>query len=426
LRFIFADSLDQVDPGYDFLADRMHAGRKPYWDDVYPHELFADAPYDGVLISRGIVGDHRMKGKYSSSQAMRFSRVGAREFLRFNGKKFGTKDVFGDCGAFSYVTQEVPPYSSEEMVEFYEDGKFTHGCSVDHIIFDFDPNLRGLEGGSTEARRRFDLTLANAKTFLKAARASGTFTPVGVVQGWSPDSMGKAAFDLEKMGYDYLALGGMVPLKAPAIHACLKAVRRSISRKTRLHVLGFAKAEQIHEFSEYGITSFDSTSPLIRAFKDSKANYYVLGPRGRLDYYGAIRIPQALESAQLLAGVKQGRVRQEELSRLEGNALRLLRSFDKDQASLEDTLTAVAEYSAAFLKCGEKLEAEQAKALSKLREMARQTLRDRPWKSCECSVCRTIGVEVIIFRGNNRNRRRGFHNLQVFYKYVRSLNGVGA
>jgi hypothetical protein len=34
------------------------------------------------------------------------------------------------------------------------------------------------------------------------------------------------------------------------------------------------------------------------------------------------------------------------------------------------------------------------------------------------------GVEIIIFRGNNRNRRRGFHNTYVFYRLVQEiLNG---
>ena len=28
-------------------------------------------------------------------------------------------------------------YSVDDIVEFYADGQFTHGCSVDHIIFQF-------------------------------------------------------------------------------------------------------------------------------------------------------------------------------------------------------------------------------------------------------------------------------------------------
>ena len=42
-------------------------------------------------------------------------------------------------------------------------------------------------------------------------------------------------------------------------------------------------------------------------------------------------------------------------------------------------------------------------------------LRDKPWRTCECVVCTDIGIDVAIFRGNNRNRRRGFHNTRNFY-----------
>ena len=49
----------------------------------------------------------------------------------------------------------------------------------------------------------------------------------------------------------------------------------------------------------------------------------------------------------------------------------------------------------------------------------RRTLQGQPWKDCNCPICKRIGIEVIIFRGNNRNRRRGFHNVKVFYEQFR-------
>lgn len=45
----------------------------------------------------------------------------------------------------------------------------------------------------------------------------------------------------------------------------------------------------------------------------------------------------------------------------------------------------------------------------------RRTLRARPWERCRCPICEELGIEVAIFRGNNRNRRRGFHNTRRFY-----------
>lgn len=104
--------------------------------------------------------------------------------------------------------------------------------------------------------------------------------------------MAQAAKELEDMGYQYLAIGGLVPLKVEQIHEVLVAIRAAIKPETNIHLLGFAKAERIDEFTNYGITSFDSTSPLIRAFKDAKANYYLENGTSKLSYYTAIRIPR--------------------------------------------------------------------------------------------------------------------------------------
>jgi hypothetical protein len=45
----------------------------------------------------------------------------------------------------------------------------------------------------------------------------------------------------------------------------------------------------------------------------------------------------------------------------------------------------------------------------------RELLNAQPWERCDCPICGEFGIEVAIFRGNNRNRRRGFHNTRRFY-----------
>ena len=58
------------------------------------------------------------------------------------------------------------------------------------------------------------------------------------------------------------------------------------------------------------------------------------------------------------------------------------------------------------------------------RPLLQKVLEDAPWRNCPCSICKKDGIEVIVFRGNNRNRRRGFHNTYVFYEIIqRVLNG---
>lgn len=420
MKFIFADSLDFVDPGYDFINDRNAPGRKPYWDDAYPHEILGYAPYHGMLVSRGIVGDGPVKGKYTESQAMRFRRVGAREFLRLNTPEFADLALFGDCGAFTYVAEDKPPYTPVDTMEFYHDCGFTHGCSVDHIIFDFDESVLGMDGGSPEARRRFDITLENADAFLAEARRERNFTPMGVVQGWSPDSMAEAARRLVAMGYDYLAIGGMVPLKADQIKRCLVAIRAAVPASTRLHILGFAKPNEIHEFAPFNVTSIDTTSPLIRAFKDDKQNYW-LGDGPRLSYYTAIRIPQAIENPRLQRHVRQGDFKAEHLTRMETSALAALRAYDHDDEDLERALETVLEYNA-VLATGQAYEHVRDKpTMQKLRDRYRTTLTDKPWRQCDCKICRDVGIEVMIFRASNRNKRRGIHNLAAFKTVVDAL-----
>ena len=248
MKFIFADSLDYVDPRYDFLSDRSPSCREPYWDDAFPHEFLGYAPYDGILVSRAIVGGRQRAGKYTESQAMRFRRVGAREFLRFREQDYPGSLMFGDCGAFTYNKLEYPPHSTEEMVEFYGDGQFTHGCSIDHVIFDFveDNDDASLDRSQLEEnRRRFEITSRNAEEFLaKSKRLGNSFTPMGVVQGWSPASMADAALRLVKMGYNYIAVGGMVPLRAPQIMKALEAIRGSVGNDIGLHILDLPRPKR--------------------------------------------------------------------------------------------------------------------------------------------------------------------------------------
>lgn len=423
MKFIYADSIDQIDPEYDFLRDKHSAGRRPYWSDSYPHEYFAPPPYDGVLVSRGIVGDSRVKGKYSDAHAMRFRREGARAFLRMDTPQLKNLPIFGDCGAFTYVKEKVPPYSAEEMARFYSDGQFTHGCSVDHIIFAFRPQSQGMEGAEGDDRDRFDITLENARVFRKATRSIPGFTPLGAIQGWSPDSMAEAARQLEKMGYDYLAVGGMVPLSANEVHIALRAIRSKLKPSTRLHILGFAKAEQISEFYDYGIESFDTTSPLYRAFMDAKANYYVPTAGIGLDYYTAIRVPLAVEDPALTRASLRGELRQEEATKAEQGALAALRAFDSGKLKLEAAVEAVMVYQRMYQTAKAKTEKALQKTLADTEERVRRTLSASPWKTCPCRVCRESGVEVIIFRSSNRNKRRGFHNLYVYSEHVARISG---
>jgi hypothetical protein len=421
MRFVFADSVDTIDPEYDFIEDRNGKGRAVHRDDEYPHEFLDRAPYDGILVSRGIVGDVGHPGKYSEAQLMRFRREGARRFLRYPLERFPESILLGDCGAFSYRNLPEPPYHADDTAEFYADGGFTHGCSPDHLIFDFDDVgvTRTLSDVPEDVRGRYEITLQNASEFHRAAKTLGpTFTPMGVIQGWSAESMAQAACNLADMGYDYLAIGGTVPLKIEQISRVLGALRDAIPDHVRLHLLGFGKIEELAVLERHQVTSFDTTSPLLRAFKDARKNYWARTPSGDLSYYTAIRIPQATQNNKLKQKALEGSLNQEDARRLEDAALHQVRAYAVHEASLEQTLDAVIDYWTALNWDEEASPSRRVDAATRQRKAYARTLNDRPWESCSCRVCRESGVEAVIFRTSNRNKRRGIHNLHVFHTHL--------
>lgn len=424
MKFLYSDTQDYVDPDYDFLNDRNAPKRQRYWNDVYAHEIMNPVPYDGLLVAMSAVqpapGVASSKVRYSTAERQLMLRKGVRNFLRLDGPRFDDAMVMGDCGSFAYVEQAEPAYSPDEVFEFYAEGRFTHGVSPDHIIFACDTGNPSLQAMGEDVEFRYELTLQNARKFLGICKSEGMpFEPMGAVQGWSPQSIAQAAKELEAMGYHYLAIGGLVPLKVDVIHQVLKALRQSIKRETNVHLLGFAKAESIQDFTGYGITSFDSTSPLIRAFMDEKANYYMPNGTGGLDYYAAIRIPQAIENSRLMQGIKQGIFNAEDLQQREEKALTALRKFDQERETLAATVEAVMDYQQFLTLGGDS--AKHEKTLQKTRLQVERTLAAAPWKRCSCDICADIGVEVIIFRSANRNRRRGFHNLGVYHQHVQRI-----
>jgi hypothetical protein len=119
--------------------------------------------------------------------------------------------VLGDCGAFGYINEKVPPYSVEEVCDYYTAGGFTLGVSVDHLIPTADHPDRDL---------RYRITLENAQAFIREHRRRGlSWIPVGAVQGWDPESYAQAALATARMGYRVLALGGLVRASTQEIMA---------------------------------------------------------------------------------------------------------------------------------------------------------------------------------------------------------------
>lgn len=408
MKFFFPDSQDFVDPSFDMVTEERSPHRVRQRDDRYAHEVFSPVPYDGVLVSMAIVnGFGAVTGKYSMAQRSRFLRQGVRAFLRIAPDS--PLETFGDCGAFSYFREEVPPFGPEAAFDFYEECGFDYGLSVDHVIPVYRPDLDEtipLPGMGSEVEKwteRQQITLELASGFkVLADQRKARFKPVGVAQGWSPASYARAVTSLQGMGYSMVALGGLVPLKTDDIKAVLRAVSAVLRPNTRVHLLGVTRLDAIREFAALGATSFDSTAPLMRAFKDKDKNYF-LGDRT----FSAVRVPQVDGNPQLKRRILAGEVDSAHARRMEQHVLALVQEFEAERVDVQILLDAVLEYESL---CDPEADREVA---------YRQVLTDRPWTRCDCEVCASIGIHVVLFRGAERNRRRGFHNV---YQFCRSLS----
>ena len=401
MKFFFPDSQDQIDPSFNFETEERSLLRVRQCDDLYAHEVLSDRVIDGLLVSKAIVdGVAGGAGKYTLAQRHRLYRVGVRKFFRLDSAAGAALETIGDCGAFSYVREEAPPYTPDQVIDFYDECGFDLGISIDHVILGYDPaadhDPAHASYGMWRSRQR--LTLDLAAEFLQRCRARKVrFEPLGVAHGWSPASYATAVRELQEIGYKRIAIGGMVPLKTPEILDCLRAINDARDPNVQLHLLGITRCNNISTFATFGVSSFDSTSAFRQAFKDDHDNYHTPGRT-----YTALRVPQVDANPKLKKRILAGHIRQEEAIKLETRCLTALRRYDEGQLDVRPVVAALRDYAVLFEARGNYDAAYQ------------EILEDAPWKSCRCGICEKAGINVAVFRGSERNKRRGFHNLYAF------------
>lgn len=401
MKFYLPYSDDCIDPKYDFInetyaPERAQKGRLNH--DWYAHQFFSEPVFDGMLVSKSIINATMERRVREAGGLYAFYRLAK------------SVPTIGDCGAFSYLNETEPPYGITEILDYYETLGFTYGVALDHLVFASMP--------MAERERRLVITLENAQAFITQHQANGyQFVPVGVAQGWDPISRRQAIEQLQGMGYQHLAVGGVVRSSDKDIRSTLEAIHPILAHGTSLHLFGVARMSILPDLIRLGVTSADSASPIRRAFLGTNAdNYWTVGGQR----YAAIRVPEAKDGISQKRSIdslyevqRRNGISLDSIRQMEQKTLKLLRDFEQERANLEETLTAVLQY--------ERLYGDRKRSQSKSYV---NTLLDRPWRSCPCPICNQWGIEVILFRGHNRHRRRGFHNVYVFYQQMKKLVGI--
>ena len=389
MRYFIPEWDDRVDPGFDFIQDQHSQAHNEdaLSNDTYMWDVFGidNVPFDGVLVSIATI--QKKKVKYA-----KILENGIHSFLRLP-QNF---EIMADCGAFSYIDESVPLYSTSEVLQLYSDLGFNYGVSVDHLVV---PMYR--DQSEERMRITYNNGLAAFEEWLKKYR--NDFQLIVAVQGDTISDYLTMYNDFIRHGITHLAFGGLVrsPTKflIKLLDALIDEIRDAKIRPEYLHFFGLARCNLFSRFQQLeglGIqVAFDSASYLRKAWLSSAStqlNYITPNWKG----YSAIRIPEKLK------GKKKNLVQQPVLDMIGQECLQALRRYDLGLTTIEDVLESLTCFNSAIQ--------EKPQVL----EYYRRTLEDQPWKTCPCPICRKHGIEVIIFRGNNRNRRRGFHNTWAF------------
>jgi len=410
LKFFLPYWEDWVHADFNPISDTYTGG---FENSLFAHEIFNPPPYDGILLSLGLFEFKLKLLKVNGKPTIRgYSKI--RNYLRLDSKP--NVLIMGDCGAFTYVNEKFPPISVERAVKIYSELSFDYAISVDHICSDWITVEKGAETqfsftekkenkgrlkiklSKEELEWRRLLSLENAEVFFKKARG---FYPIGAAQGYSISSYVESVASLIDIGYNFIALGGLVQRKTPFIAELLGELKKKgLLKKAKFHLLGVLRENLIPLMRELGIYSFDSASYLRKAWLKAISNYY--GVDGK--WYSSIRVPDS-RNKRLLSKAKELPTNAEEKER---KILKALRDYDKGKLkNWEELLEEVISYDKLFFRSEFKEE--------RYRELYKELLKSRIWKKCNCPVCRELGIDVVIFRGSNRNRRRGFHNVYTFY-----------
>lgn len=406
-RYFLPDWDDLLDPKFDFEQDCFSEPTRKEREDKHCCILMQPKQMcDGVLVSLAQHGTskgplRRLEGR----EAGALSPLSLRDQFGLSSDQY----LFGDCGAFSYVNEEEPMISVDQAVALYESYGFDFGASVDHIpVKKINKNGEKTFLSDNERQERVKITRENAEKFIEATKKrKAQFNPVGTIQALNPEEYAESVRHYSSLGYRHLAIGGLVPRSDSEIEAISRAVIASadgLKERPWIHLFGVFRPKLQKVFRELKIDSFDSATYFRKAWLRSDQNY--LSTNGK--WYAALRVPMTSD----------GRTRQRliaadadiaQLEQEEREVLGLLRRYDRDEASISEVLDSVLSYDCHL---------ERSSEIQSMRKRYKETLENRPWRACDCPFCKELGIHILIFRGANRNKRRGAHNTLMLYKHI--------
>lgn len=404
IHYFLPDWDDLLDTNYNFETDAFSASSKKDREDKHCSILMKPKRmFDGVLVS---LAQHvTSKGplrRLNGTEEISLAPENLRDLFGLENDQF----LFGDCGAFSYANEDEPSISVEQAIAMYELHGFDYGASVDHIpMSKVRRNGEVVQLSYDERLSRVEITKQNAEQFISMAKKRQVgFKPVGIIQSVSPDGYAEMTKIYHELGYRHIAVGGLVPLSDAIVEEIVTkvmGVASALVPRPWIHLFGVFRPKLQAKFRELKVDSFDSATYFRKAWLRSDQNY--LGSNGK--WYAAIRVPMT-KDGRTREKLEQSGLELLALQSQESEVMKLLSQYDRDEISINEVLGAVIEYDKHLIRSSE---------VSSLEAKYRRTLEEKPWRNCDCPFCKEIGIHTVIFRGANRNKRRGAHNTLMLY-----------
>jgi len=442
MKYFYANNFDTVSENFDFDTET------PITPKLLVNQ-YNNTPegtgMDGMLVSLAIMKDRCKQAMRTPGLLRKQAHWGVDKATR------GDYPLIIDSGAFTYVNEYVPPMTSKDVVEIYLNTEATHCLALDHIplkgltseiekqltlkkeqldnlkhncllssifpgwdveattlINDLEVEVADLQKKYTESlkenKRRWDISMQNAEDFLKYCKDNNVpFTPVATAHGWDAETYEEAGYLIKEMGYNYMAVGGLVPIasSSPKVFEAISSAAKGTGGQVPIHVFGIGSMYRFNykQMVGFGVESFDSASPMVKSISGT-ANLFWGNKAG----YMALKVPLVRDDNRgaLNKLIKAGSVSMAKAKKLEQLCISNILSLDTTTpVPTQKILDDLQEFAYLW---GE----EHTK--DKIVRM-RKTIDDKVWTQCGCKACKQHGAHIIMFRGGQRGTARCSHNL---------------
>ncbi len=395
----------------------------------FAYEVFEEDLADGILVSRTLLLAFTKIVKEGGRYAIR--RYGKdyyhiRDFTRLPDDYYS----FADPGTWSFVHRfELPDflYDTEEMVSYYDDLSFDLAGSVDWPIIDKmairrKGKTRFLETTDKIKKKRVAITLELAREFMQCCSRRGgvSFIPFGTAQGYDVASYRESVRAICKMGYEYIAVGGMPAYSEKQVLELLPVIWDEVKKhgsRPGFHLYGrYPSPSAVADFLKYGVTSIDNNSNFLTAI------------RSPCPYYAPEFATTGSVPTNPCRGLYLPSNRSPVLTKLKRNDERKYRALDRLCRKAFASYSKYSEYGGEsnkkeFLKVYKHLvyslndcysNPRSPQQVKKKYDQAVSIVEEKPWEICGCTSCKRLKGHGVVTRGP-RNRWMSAHNLRIMY-----------